>query len=185
MSQIAMLQLRESWSPSTRRAWIEIEHQGSVDFNKLVALHPEGVDRNHCRQYVKYLRPLSPSTRRAWIEMQAFCRSFKRLYVALHPEGVDRNPLRQNNHGVKPAVALHPEGVDRNYNTIPRSARANLSPSTRRAWIEMIVMPLIRSAIYSVALHPEGVDRNSRSGTPCRRESLVALHPEGVDRNVI
>ena len=47
----------------------------------------------------------------------------------------------------------------------------------------MIVMPLIRSAIYSVALHPEGVDRNSRSGTPCRRESLVALHPEGVDRN--
>ena len=83
------------------------------------------------------------------------------------------------------AVALHPEGVDRNYNTIPRSARANLSPSTRRAWIEMIVMPLIRSAIYSVALHPEGVDRNSRSGTPCRRESLVALHPEGVDRNVI
>ena len=117
--------------------------------------------------------------------MQTIAEPWERMPVALHPEGVDRNPLRQNNHGVKPAVALHPEGVDRNYNTIPRSARANLSPSTRRAWLEMIVMPLIRSAIYSVALHPEGVDRNSRSGTPCRRESLVALHPEGVDRNVI
>ena len=127
----------------------------------------------------------SPSTRRAWIEMPTIAEPCERMPVALHPEGVDRNPLRQNNHGVKPAVALHPEGVDRYYNTIPRSARANLSPSTRRAWIEMIVMPLIRSAIYSVALHPEGVDRNSRSGTPCRRESLVALHPEGVGRTQI
>ena len=83
------------------------------------------------------------------------------------------------------AVALHPEGVDRNKSCVSRKATSRRSPSTRRAWIEMIVMPLIRSAIYSVALHPEGVDRNSRSGTPCRRESLVALHPEGVDRNVI
>ena len=56
-----------------------------------------------------------------------------------------------------------------------------MSPSTRRAWIEIIVMPLIRSAIY-VALHPEGVDRNLNKMVE-ELEKMVALHPEGVDRN--
>ena len=34
-------------------------------------------------------------------------------------------------------VALHPEGVDRNYSYNFASADENLSPSTRRAWIEI------------------------------------------------
>ena len=58
----------------------------------VVALHPEGVDRNP-------MKTKSP------------CRDAQ---VALHPEGVDRNLICA---AVLPkaAVALHPEGVDRNY----------------------------------------------------------------------
>ena len=57
-----------------------------------------------------------------------------------------------------------------------------LSPSTRRAWIE-IFSRVIRAGQHVVALHPEGVDRNIFANivplcTP------VALHPEGVDRNI-
>ena len=58
-------------SPSTRRAWIEIQQ-----------------DR-HVGQLVQG----SPSTRRAWIEI-SFARAPPcRAGVALHPEGVDRNRL--------------------------------------------------------------------------------------------
>ena len=35
-----------SQSPSTRRAWIEINYEEYINFLKVVALHPEGVDRN-------------------------------------------------------------------------------------------------------------------------------------------
>ena len=34
------------WSPSTRRAWIEIICSSFARIKSLVALHPEGVDRN-------------------------------------------------------------------------------------------------------------------------------------------
>ena len=33
-------------SPSTRRAWIEIRRLIRLDPRRVVALHPEGVDRN-------------------------------------------------------------------------------------------------------------------------------------------
>ena len=35
------------------------------------------------------------------------------------------------------------------------------SPSTRRAWIEIPVLQVFVRFVQSVALHPEGVDRNS------------------------
>ena len=57
-------------SPSTRRAWIEITALKSSAFNRAVALHPEGVDRNNVDQRHDAPRVLSPSTRRAWIEIQ-------------------------------------------------------------------------------------------------------------------
>ena len=57
----------------------------------LVALHPEGVDRN-------------PPVRIAHSSA---------ISVALHPEGVDRN-LGDELHQERSRVALHPEGVDRN-----------------------------------------------------------------------
>ena len=102
-----------------------------------VALHPEGVDRNHNERWGNVHNGSSPSTRRAWIEIDD---NFSRRYavvVALHPEGVDRNKANL----VKPAwadVALHPEGVDRN------------KESYREHLCKLIL----------VALHPEGVDRN-------------------------
>ena len=67
-----------------------------VDFNKLktsgiVALHPEGVDRN-------FEGGDEPEGEE----------------VALHPEGVDRNNLSVGGICGLRVVALHPEGVDRN-----------------------------------------------------------------------
>ena len=58
---------------------------------------------------------------------------------------------------------------------------APLSPSTRRAWIE-IAYDCKRLLLLVVALHPEGVDRNT-AGERRNGIAKVALHPEGVDRN--
>ena len=104
-------------------------------------------------------------------------------------------------------VALHPEGVDRNPAYKDTSVEARRSPSTRRAWIEIVnlnsffhtfyLSPSTRRAWIEiveqdydtkknpVALHPEGVDRNNVVYK--RKEPLfaVALHPEGVDRNLV
>ena len=57
------------------------------------------------------------------------------------------------------AVALLAEGVDRNVDSSVVYHGHSLSPSSRRAWIEiaMLVLPL---AWNSVALLAEGVDRN-------------------------
>ena len=57
------------WSPSTRRAWIEISIHSYAFMSPMVALHPEGVDRN---DYLNEERNPEHG-------------------VALHPEGVDRN----------------------------------------------------------------------------------------------
>ena len=56
-----------------------------------------------------------------------------------------------------------------------------MSPSTRRAWIEIRTYRQNNRKRF-VALHPEGVDRNYQFA-PLLRISKVALHPEGVDRN--
>ena len=80
-----------------------------------------------------------------------------------------------------PLVALLAEGVDRNIIAPPYTTLNRLSPSSRRAWIEMVALcargfvmrsPSSRRAwieiflhelwynIYRVALLAEGVDRN-------------------------
>ena len=81
-----------------------------------------------------------------------------------------------------------------------------MSPSTRRAWIE-IRHECTGSCLVQVALHPEGVDRNGYDianldrgwMSPSTRRAwieiagaipsvpalTVALHPEGVDRNTM
>ena len=59
------------------------------------------------------------------------------------------------------AVALHPEGVDRNTQQEINEAEDNMSPSTRRAWIE-ISAATGGGVVGIVALHPEGVDRNTK-----------------------
>ena len=56
-----------------------------------------------------------------------------------------------------------------------------LSPSSRRAWIE-IGCCVIAAVIVLVALLAEGVDRNI-SVSFCSIHAVVALLAEGVDRN--
>ena len=126
---------------------------------KLVALHPEGVDRNMICDTIPLPSCTSPSTRRAWIEIAVLSTlrmllvspSTRRAWieiayagghwlprvVALHPEGVDRNAFRWRGPCNRIDVALHPEGVDRNRTRLQLRLRRLRSPSTRRAWIEI------------------------------------------------
>ena len=57
------------------------------------------------------------------------------------------------------------------------------SPSTRRAWIEILDAFYCGTPHTGVALHPEGVDRNMKFAEANVEHVAVALHPEGVDRN--
>ena len=150
---------RACGSPSPRRAWIEI--------SKLLTSKP---------------KRWSPSPRRAWIEIRGFVHPQQRCLVALPAEGVDRNPLALRGAPCG-HVALLTEGVDRNRNVAWGVIICVLSPSSRRAWIEIGYRPNWSYADY-VALLTEGVDRNFLA-TPtkigcCR----VALLTEGVDRNL-
>ena len=58
-----------------------------------------------------------------------------------------------------------------------------MSPSSRRAWIE-ISARVRRTTSATVALLAEGVDRNKINALPIRAY-VVALLAEGVDRNLI
>ena len=79
-------------------------------------------------------------------------------------------------------VALLAEGVDRNFLLPPdRSLICFRSPSSRRAWIEIVQWNTsFRSR--GVALLAEGVDRNTQNQSVLSA-SWVALLAEGVDRN--
>ena len=57
------------------------------------------------------------------------------------------------------SVALLAEGVDRNLTKLLADKLTDLSPSSRRAWIEIDVKVVTRD-IVKVALLAEGVDRN-------------------------
>ena len=73
--------------------------------------------------------------------------------------------------------------MDRNSRSAIGASAATLSPSSRRAWIEIYGYGFARG-VYEVALLAEGVDRNTK---PLRKEHLdgVALLAEGVDRNML
>ena len=60
----------------------------------------------------------------------------------------------------KNAVALLAEGVDRNIPMKPPTTTHNESPSSRRAWIEMMQFSFLFLVESLVALLAEGVDRN-------------------------
>ena len=79
------------WSPSSRRAWIEIEVDEGDAGQRKVALLAEGVDRN---QKIPQLALVVEG-------------------VALLAEGVDRNFCAKAARG-RSRVALLAEGVDRN-----------------------------------------------------------------------
>ena len=82
---------------------------------------------------------MSPSSRRAWIEIRTACIFSTNSEVALLAEGVDRN-RHEEAGGVRSDVALLAEGVDRNTSpTLPRRI-VGRSPSSRRAWIEIVFL---------------------------------------------
>ena len=78
-------------------------------------------------------------------------------------------------------VALLAEGVDRNFARPRKTTLIPMSPSSRRAWIE--IPSRIPPALWrAVALLAEGVDRNI-VGEVLAWHLNVALLAEGVDRN--
>ena len=102
-----------------------------------VALLAEGVDRNAVSALTLNGLLWSPSSRRAWIEIAMSAVLSLCPLVALLAEGVDRNVLVCSGNTATP-VALLAEGVDRNM-AVPHSPQNSLpSPSSRRAWIEII-----------------------------------------------
>ena len=78
-------------------------------------------------------------------------------------------------------VALLAEGVDRNNISGGGQSDDEMSPSSRRAWIEIAPKPAA-SQWQPVALLAEGVDRNAEFEVLPTGEK-VALLAEGVDRN--
>ena len=89
---------------------------------------------------------------------------------------------RPANRRKYPAVALLAEGVDRNTPLRGAVGPCRASPSSRRAWIEILCWKMSTTAAL-VALLAEGVDRNWKE---CGKKKmwLVALLAEGVDRNI-
>ena len=79
---------------------------------------------------------LSPSAKRAWIEMPTSRNPPQRRGVALCEEGVDRNIETVEAMDLM-RVALCEEGVDRNGLGRGAGYGRAVSPSAKRAWIEI------------------------------------------------
>ena len=124
-------------SLSSRRAWIEICTALWHALWWTVALLTESVDRN----------PPAPFP------------SMVVIYVALLTESVDRNTRMSRRPGLAQEVALLTESVDRNHYLHPRQPVYSKSLSSRRAWIEIPLLPPPCSD-QQVALLTESVDRN-------------------------
>ena len=73
--------------------------------------------------------------------------------VALLAEGVDRNTLAVR-FGLEVGVALLAEGVDRNVYAKIEAKSRKASPSSRRAWIE--ILPLQPCGVMMSSRPPRG-----------------------------
>ena len=91
---------------------------------------------------------------------------YHHLHVALLAEGVDRNPLAAQRSAFW-NVALLAEGVDRNSLVSLPYWLLNKSPSSRRAWIEILKDTDHSMDSTNVALLAEGVDRNHKPSLWC------------------
>ena len=135
-----------------------IRHMGLMSV--LVALLAEGVDRNFfSSSLTASVLYRSPSSRRAWIEIEVDEGDAGQRKVALLAEGVDRNQKIPQLALVVEGVALLAEGVDRNTPEKVRPSVPKWSPSSRRAWIEIVNYGRF-CVTGMVALLAEGVDRN-------------------------
>ena len=122
-------------SPSSRRAWVEINAMALALCRLAVALLAEGVGRNSWCYTIAVAFATSPSSRRAWVEIRYPLPDGRLFGVALLAEGVGRNPPYR--------LADGPE----------------MSPSSRRAWVE-IHYRRHPELWRRVALLAEGVGRN-------------------------
>ena len=102
---------------------------------------------------------MSPSTRRVWIEISDYFDSKTNKYVTLHTEGVDWNIIHNGGCIDFLNVTLHTEGVDWNPAAAKKTEKIEMSPSTRRVWIE-IANDRHSHILRTVTLHTEGVDWN-------------------------
>ena len=102
-----------TWSPSSRRAWIEIAERTTPLHTPTVALLAEGVDRNAYRDQVR-AHQLAVALLAEGVDRN-ICAASSTLTssVALLAEGVDRNRFPSGFHRAG-HVALLAEGVDRN-----------------------------------------------------------------------
>ena len=123
----------------------------------------------------------SPSSRRAWIEIAVRVLCFKGHGVALLAEGVDRNWTSSGSIICAVHVALLAEGVDRNWQSWTQSIMHWPSPSSRRAWIEIGLIPLLQRDLVSPSSRRAWIEIPS-AACSCR-SCPVALLAEGVDRN--
>ena len=104
----------EGWSPSTRRAWVEIRDRAIEDWNTRVALYAEGVGRN-AEELGKMIGAV----------------------VALYAVGVGRNTtLSAQPAAVQPSPSTRRAWVEIRQGQWKRPLP--LSPSTRRAWVEIL-----------------------------------------------
>ena len=191
-------------SPSSRRAWIEIPYRNPSLHGKSVALLAEGVDRNFDlfagtgpAGRVALLAEgvdRNPRLRRLRIGImvallaEGVDRNRKttgtspKSHVALLAEGVDRNAYTTEIFGGN-RVALLAEGVDRNKFHMSLANTVGMSPSSRRAWIEILLHAPARREARSPSSRRAWIEITSTATTA--RPTRVALLAEGVDRNYI
>ena len=101
---------------------------------------------------------MSPSTRRVWIEIFDFYTYLQFLHVTLHTEGVDWNgeiQIRTEHFSSHPPHG----GCGLKFSLLIPPIFCELSPSTRRVWIEILKISASKLGI-DVTLHTEGVDWN-------------------------
>ncbi len=132
----------------------------SDNFDIIVALRKESVDRNNAKIVVKTCV----------------------LYVALRKESVDRNVHGFFDFPSSHNVALRKESVDRNTEFDIKKPINKKSLSARRAWIEIDSFKIL-SCKSLVALRKESVDRNVLLLVHLFMQLRVALRKESVDRN--
>ena len=104
------------------------------------------------------------------------CRPLTDAAVALLAEGVGRNGYGAAQRAIDRAVALLAEGVGRNAADTSTLGALSLSPSSRRAWVEISKADECRARL-EVALLAEGVGRNLSA--LYSSESLICRPPRG------
>ena len=129
--------LQRTRSPSSRRAWVEIYIYHAKSYSPAVSPSSRRAWVEIClSQASVILAGWSPSSRRAWVEINMTALFQPLAAVALLAEGVGRNvALGHYRHHQR--VALLAEGVGRNHRSRPVFLSLSMSPSSRRAWVEI------------------------------------------------